>query len=224
MDKLIEIAEAVKKIQSGCTLMIGGFGQGGSPRNLIAALAESGVRELHTISDDLGVTSRGFNQTISQLVENGQISSAKCCFIGQNPDAGRKYIKGELDIEFIPIGTMAERIRAGGSGIGGFYTKTGVDTLAARGKEVRIIDGEKYVFEKPLRADVAIIKAFRADRYGNAVFRYSAQNYNAVMATAADVVILEAEEVVDAGEIHPDEVQLPGIFIDYVVCERGDVL
>lgn len=224
MDKVINIESAVKMIPDGCTLMVGGFGQGGSPRNLITAIARAGIRDLHTISDDLGVTTRGFKQTLSILVENGQISSAKCCFIGQNPSAGKKYIEGKIDIEFIPIGTMAERIRAGGSGIGGFYTKTGVGTIVAEGKEERIIDGQKYIFEKPLRADLAIIKAFRADRYGNAVFKFTAQNYNTIMATAADTVILETEELVEPGEIKPDSVQLPGIFVDYVVCGKEGVL
>ncbi len=176
------------------------------------------------MSDDLGLTFRGFDQTLSILVERGQIADAKCCFIGQNPTAGKKFMAGEIPMEFIPIGTFAERIRAGGCGIGGFYTRTGVGTIVEEGKETKIIDGVKYILEKPLRADVAFVKAWKADYMGNAVFKYTAQNYNTVMATAADLVILEAEEVVPPGEIEPDRVQLPGVFVDYVVQADEDIL
>lgn len=224
IDKRIDIDRAVHMVHDGASIMFGGFGQGGSPRHLIRALSDTGVKGLRTISDDLGLTFRGFDQTLSVLVERGQIAEAKCCFIGQNPVAGKKYINGEMKMEFIPIGTFAERIRAGGSGIGGFYTRTGVGTIVEEGKETKIIDGVKYILEKPLRADVAFVKAWKADYMGNAIFKYTSQNYNTVMATAADLVILEAEEVVPPGEIEPDRVQLPGVFVDYVVQADDEIL
>lgn len=224
IDKRISLEEAVRHVNSGDRLMIAGFGQAGSPRHLIKALAESDVTDLHTISDDVGVTEHGFNQTISQLVINKQIKKATCCFIGQNPAAGKQFIEGTLDLEFVPIGTFAERVRAGGAGIGGFYTKTGVGTVIEEGKETKIIDGEKYLLELPLRADVAFLHAWKADKMGNAVFKYTAENYNPIMAMAADLVILEAEHIVEVGELEPDSVRLPGVFVDYVVEVAGDIL
>ena len=222
--KVMDIREAVAKVQSGNSLMITGFGQAGAPRHLLKALAETDVNDLHTISDDLGVTEYGFDQTISRLINKKMISSAKCCFIGQNPEASRQYINGELDIEFIPMGTFAERIRAGGAGIGGFYTPTGVGTLVEEGKETKIINGKKYLLELPLHADVAFLHAWKADKFGNALFKYTARNYNTIMATAADLVILEAEEIVEIGQIPPDAVQLPGVFVDIVVEAKEDIL
>ena len=182
-NKVTDIKEAVANVKSGDTLMITGFGQAGSPRHLLRELASTDVKDLHTISDDLGVTEHGFDQTISALINNKQISSAKCCFIGQNPEASRQFIDGTLDVEFIPMGTLAERIRAGGAGIGGFYTQTGVGTVVEEGKETKIIDGKKYLLEMPLHADVAFIHAWKADTFGNAVFKYTARNYNIIMAT-----------------------------------------
>ena len=223
-NKVTDIKEAVANVKSGDTLMITGFGQAGSPRHLLRELASTDVKDLHTISDDLGVTEHGFDQTISALINNKQISSAKCCFIGQNPEASRQFIDGTLDVEFIPMGTLAERIRAGGAGIGGFYTQTGVGTVVEEGKETKIIDGKKYLLEMPLHADVAFIHAWKADTFGNAVFKYTARNYNIIMATAADLVIMEAEEIVEQGAIAPDEVQLPGVFVDYVVEAKEDIL
>lgn len=222
--KVMDIREAVAKVKSGSSLMIAGFGQAGAPRHLLRALAETDVTDLHTISDDLGVTEHGFDQTIARLINRKMISTAKCCFIGQNPEASRQYIAGDLDIEFIPMGTFAERIRAGGAGIGGFYTPTGVGTPVEEGKETKIINGRKYLLELPLRADVAFLHAWKADRFGNAVFKYTARNYNTIMATATDLVILEAEEIVEIGEIEPDQVQLPGVFVDIVVEGKEDIL
>ena len=222
--KVTDIREAISKINSGDSVMITGFGQAGSPRHLIRELASTDVKDLHTISDDLGVTEHGFDQTISALINNKQISRAQCCFIGQNPESSRQFIEGTLDVEFIPMGTFAERIRAGGAGIGGFYTKTGVGTMMEEGKETKIINGEKYLLELPLHADVALLHAWKADTFGNAVFKYTARNYNVIMATAADLVILEAEEIVEQGEIAPDEVQLPGVFVDHVVEAKEDIL
>lgn len=217
MNKVVDIEKAVSVVKSGDTIMFGGFEHVGSPRNLIAALSKTSVRDLHVIADDAGCTARGFSQTFNSLIENDQVSAIKCCFLGMNPQVGRMYLDGKLDVEFIPMGTLADRIRAGGSGLGGFYTKTGVGTLVEEGKETKIINGEKYLLELPLRANVAFVKAYKADPYGNAIFKYTANNFNSVMATAADIVVLEAEEVVGVGEIEPDQVQLPGVFVDYVV-------
>lgn len=224
MNKIIDINRAAAMVKDGDKLMIGGFGHVGSPRHLLAALGKTDVKDLRTVSDDLGLTIRGFNQTTSTLLDKGMIKSAQCCFIGQNPRASEKYLKGDIEIEFIPMGTLAERIRAGGSGIGGFYTMTGVGTLVEEGKETKIIDGQKYILEKPIHADVAFVKAYKADKMGNAIYKYTAHNFNTIMAMAADLVMLEVEEIVEVGEIEPDRVQLPGIFVDYIVEAKEVVL
>ncbi|MCI1654175.1 MAG: CoA transferase subunit A [Lachnospiraceae bacterium] len=223
-NKVISIERAVDFISDGMSVMIGGFAQTGSPRHLIRELSRKNVKNLHTISDDLGVADHGFEETICRLIDNDQICDAKCCFIGQNPQASKLYMEGKLPIEFIPMGTFIERIRCGGNGLGGFLTKTGVGTLVEEGKTTITIDGEKYLIERPIHADVALVKAYIADTMGNAIFKYTAQNHNGIMATAADTVILEAEKVVDAGELEPDQIQLPGIFVDYVVEAPEDIL
>jgi len=188
--------------------MIAGFGQGGSPRHLLQALSRTDVTDLHTISDDLGVTEYGYDMTITPLIRNKQISSAKCCFIGQNPLASQQYIDGTLDVEFIPIGTMVERIRAGGAGIGGFYTRTGVGTIVEEGKETKIINGEKYLLELPLHADVALIHAWKADTFGNVVYRRTSRNFNEAFATAAE----------------PDEPAADPIVNYQLVGQTGDII
>ena len=224
IDKVVNIEKAMENVNDGITLMISGFAQGGSPRHLIKAVADKGVKNLSTISDDLGPTNRGFDQTIARLISNHQISKAKCSFLGQNKEASNQYVNGDIEVEFIPMGTFAERIRAGGSGIGGFLTKTGVGTLIEEGKQTVVVDGEKYILETPLTADVALVKAYKADRFGNAIFRYNSINFNVVMAMAAKTVILEVEHIVEIGEIEPDQVQLPGVFVDYIVVSDEEVL
>ena len=224
MDKVVNLEKAVSIVKNGSTIMFGGFSQTGSPRHLIRALGESGVVGLHTISDDLGVTRRGYDETLSVLVKNRQIASAVCSFIGENPQAGNLYMDGKLDITFYPMGTFVEKIRAGGSGIGGFYTKTGVGTVVAEGKETKEINGETYLLELPLHADIAFVKAYMADSLGNAVFKYTAQNYNFIMAMAADIVVLEVEKVVAPGVLDPNHIQLPGVFVDYIVEAEEDIL
>lgn len=217
IDKVISIEESMQYIEDGMTLMIGGFASVGVPANLVRALAESGKGNFTVIADDLSPINRGYFQGASMLVENKQVKNAVLSFIGTNPHVGEQYIKGEMQIEFVPQGTLAERIRAGGVGMGGFYTPTGAGTAAAEGKETKIINGREYVLELPLHADVALVKVQKADRFGNATFLYTASNFNPYMAMAADTVILEAEEIVEAGEIDPSDVQLPGIFVDYIV-------
>ena len=224
MNKVITAKEAAKMVTPDKTIMISGFGISGTPNHIIQAVADSGVRGLSVISGDMGENDRGFRQGTAKLVGNHQIEKATLAFTGVNPEAAEMAASGELDLTFVPLGTLIERIRCGGYGLGGFYTRTGVGTLVAEGKETKIIDGEEYLFEKPLRADVALVKAYKADTLGNAVFRYTARNFNDTMATAADVTILEVEELVQPGEIGPDEVQLPGIFVNYIVEGKGAVL
>lgn len=220
IDKTIGLEESVDCIRDGMTLMIGGFAAIGVPSNVIAVLADSGKKDFTVIADDLSPINRGYFQGASKLVDNRQVKKAILSFMGTNPQVSEQYIKGEMDIEFVPQGTLAERIRAGGVGLGGFYTPTGAGTLAAEGKETKMINGREYLLEFPLRADVAIVKAAKADRFGNATFLYTASNFNPYMAMAADKVILEAEEIVEIGDIDPSDVQLPGIFVDYVVLGK----
>lgn len=220
IDKVINMEEALQYIKDGMTLMIGGFAAVGVPGNLVKALAESGKGNFTVIADDLSPINRGYLQGAAQLVENKQVKNAVLSFIGTNPHVGQQCIDGEMKIEFVPQGTLAERIRAGGVGLGGFYTPTGVGTLAAEGKETKIINGREYLLEMPLYADVALIKAAKADKFGNATFLYTASNFNPYMAMAADIVLLEVEEIVETGEIDPSDVQLPGIFVDHVILAK----
>lgn len=216
MNKVIDIKSAVDKIKAGDRLMVGGFGNIGAPMNLLYELGtRPEINHLTTISEDFHSSGKEW-QSFNPMLLNGQIDEIIVSFFGHKW-AQEKMDKGEVKLTLVPQGTLAERIRAAGAGLGGFYTPTGVGTIAAEGKEVREINGRKYVLEMPLSADVAIVKAWKADRMGNAIFNYTAQNFNTAMATAATTVILECEVLVEAGEIRPDEVQLPGVFVDYVV-------
>ena len=218
MDKTIDIESAVKLIKSGDTVMIGGFTNFGCPLNLIYKLAEHPeIKDLTVISEDMGYGGLPYKQAQGALLANGQLKEIVVSFLGRNKDANDAVLNGNLKLTLVPQGTLAERIRAGGAGIGGFYTPTGVGTVVEEGKETRVINGKKYLLELPLRADVALVKARLADKMGNAIFRYTAANFNPAMAMAADVIILETEELVECGEIEPDRVQLPGIFVDHVV-------
>jgi len=225
MDKVIEMKDAMKLIHDGDTVMISGFGNIGAPCNLIMAMSETELRDIDLICDNLGETVRGFDQCAERLLQQkGMIKKATCDFIGPNPRAGRRIVDGELAVTFVPFGTLAERIRCGAYGIGGFYTKTGVGTLVEEGKETKVINGEKYILELPLRADVSLVKAWKADRMGNALFKYTGENMNTIMAAAGDIAILEAEEIVEVGEIDPGDVRLPGPFIDHIVHCPKEVL
>lgn len=217
-DKVIKLEKALDFVKSGDTIMIGGFTLSGCPLHLLAELAKKPVSHLTAISEDIGYGNIDvYEQAVDELFTQNQISKVCVSFIGSNKKANELIASGELDYELIPQGTLAERIRAGGSGIGGFYTPTGVGTIAEKGKEKKIIQGKEYLLELPLRANVALIKAYLSDHMGNAVFKYSAMNFNPLMAMAADLVILEVEKVVENGEIDPGRVQLPGVFVDYVV-------
>jgi 3-oxoacid CoA-transferase subunit A len=213
MDKVVaNAAEAVALIPDGATLMVGGFGLCGIPENLIHALRERGTRDLTVISNNAGVDEHG----LGILLRSRQVRKMIATYVGENKEFERQFLAGELEVELVPQGTFSERIRAGGAGIGGFFTPTGYGTLVAEGKETREIDGRHYVLERPLMADFALVKAYRGDRLGNLTYRRTARNFNPVMATAARVTIAEVEELVEPGQIDPDVVVTPGIFVDHV--------
>ena len=197
----------------GMTVMSGGFGLAGSPENLIPAIMVSGVKNLTVISNNCGSDGLG----LWQLLESRQIKKMISSYVGENKLFEQLYLSGELELELNPQGTLAERIRAGGSGIPAFYTKTGVGTVVTIGKPVEEFDGELYVRERWLRADLAIVKAWKSDPEGNLVYRKTARNFNPVMATAAKVTVAEVEEIVEAGVLDPDQIHTPGIYVDRIV-------
>lgn len=211
--KFITIEQAVAQIKDGMTVMIGGFLANGTPNRIVDALAGSGVRDLTIICNDTAFPDRG----VGQLVVNRQVKKLYTSHIGTNPASGEQYNSGELAIEFCPQGTLAERIRCGGNGLGGILTPTGLGTMVAEGKKVITVAGRDYLLETPLHADIALVGASLADRAGNLVYRGTSQNFNPLMATAADVVIVEAGELVEVGTIAPEAVHTPAIFVDYIV-------
>jgi acetate CoA/acetoacetate CoA-transferase alpha subunit len=213
MNKLTTANEAIKKIKAGDTVMVGGFLAGGHPNALANALAESGANNLTLISNDTGTT----ECAIYNVVKNGQASKIIASYIGANPETGRLLITGEAEVQLVPQGTLAERIRAGGAGLGGFLTPVGVGTVVEEGKTKLEVNGVEYLLELPLRANVALIKAYKADECGNLVFRGSARNFNPIMAMAADYVIAEVEEYVKTGDIDPNNVVVPGVLVDAIV-------
>jgi 3-oxoacid CoA-transferase subunit A len=214
MNKVLPSVEAaVAHIPDGATIMMGGFGLCGIPENLIRALHARGTRELTVISNNAGVDDFG----IGTLLRARQIAKMIATYVGENKEFERQFLGGELEVELVPQGTFAERIRAAGAGIGGFFTPTGYGTLATEGKETRVIGGKPYVLEPPIHADFAFVRARRGDRAGNLVYRRTARNFNPVMATAARVTIAEVEELVEPGQIDPDQVVTPGIFVRHVV-------
>ena len=214
MNKVYPDADAALAglLRDGMTIMAGGFGLCGIPELLIVAIRDSGITGLTVISNNAGVDGAG----LGLLLESRQIRKMVSSYVGENKLFADLYLSGELALEFNPQGTLAERIRAGGAGIPAFFTKTGVGTLIAEGKEIREFDGESYVMESGLVADLAIIHAWKADREGNLVYRKTARNFNPVMATAADYVIAEVEELVEIGELDPNMVHTPGIFVDII--------
>jgi 3-oxoacid CoA-transferase subunit A len=200
----------------GMSILSGGFGLCGIPEKLIAALRDTGVKGLTCISNNAGVDGFG----LGLLLETRQIARMVSSYVGENKEFERQYLAGELQLEFNPQGTLAERIRAGGAGIPGFYTKTGVGTLVAEGKEVKAFDGEDYILETGITTDLAIIKAWKADPYGNLVFRKTSRNFNPMMATAGKVTIAEVEELVEPGALDPDHIHTPGIFVQRLFVGR----
>ncbi|MBS4193104.1 CoA transferase subunit A [Bacillus sp. FJAT-49705] len=218
MSKLITCEEAVKMIKSGSRIMVGGFGLVGAPLSLIAALAQSEVKDLEIISNNLGEPGKG----LGVLVRQKQVKKAIGSYFTSNPEVVQSYQNQEMEVELLPQGTMSEAIRAGGAGLGGFYTPVSVGTKIAENKEERTIAGKKYVFQEPLKANFALVKANKADQLGNLIYNKSARNFNPMMATAADVVIAEVDEVVEVGQISPEEIITPHLYIDFIVLKGGN--
>ena len=200
-------------VADGQTLAVGGFGLCGIPEALIAALRDSGVKNLTAISNNAGVDGFG----LGQLLETRQIKKMISSYVGENKEFERQYLAGELEVEFCPQGTLAERCRAGGAGIPGFYTKTGVGTLVAEGKEVKTFEGQDYVLERGIFADLSLVKAWKADTTGNVVFRKTARNFNVPAATCGKVCVVEVEEVVPTGSLDPDAIHLPGVYVQRLI-------
>ncbi|QYF87583.1 CoA transferase subunit A [Brevundimonas sp. PAMC22021] len=215
MDKIYpDVGSALDGLTfDGMTVMSGGFGLCGIPEGLIAALRDSGVTGLTVISNNAGVDDFG----LGLLLQTRQIRKMISSYVGENKEFERQYLAGELELEFNPQGTLAERIRAGGAGIPAFFTATGVGTLVAEGKEVRDFDGRAYVMETALKADLSIVKAWKADERGNLVFRKTARNFNPMMATAGKVTVAEVEEIVPTGSLDPDHIHTPGVYVDRIV-------
>jgi 3-oxoacid CoA-transferase subunit A len=198
----------------GMTIAAGGFGLCGIPERLIDAIQASGVRNLTVASNNAGIDNEG----LGKLLRTRQIAKMISSYVGENKEFERQYLAGELEVEFCPQGTLAERMRAGGAGIPGFYTKTGVGTKVAEGKEVKSFDGEEYILERGIRADLSIIKGWKADEAGNLVFRKTARNFNQPAATCGRICVAEVEEIVPVGSLDPDAIHLPGIYVKRLIC------
>jgi 3-oxoacid coA-transferase, A subunit len=213
MSKFISIEEAVSKVKDGMTIMVGGFLANGTPNKIVDALAKSGVKNLTLICNDTAYPDKG----VGQLIANKQVKKLFVSHIGTNPHTSEQMNSGELEIEFCPQGSLAERVRAGGCGLGGILTQTGMGTIVAEGKQIVNVDGKDYLLEKPLRADIALIGASLGDKAGNLVYRGTSQNFNPLMASAADLVIAEINELVEVGEIAAENVKTPSIMVDFIV-------
>lgn len=213
MSKVTAINQVLESVQDGMILMIGGFLGVGTPEALVDALVAGGTKNLTVIANDTATPDKG----IGKLVVNRQIKKLIASHIGTNPETGRQMNAGELEVELVPQGTLAERIRAGGAGLGGILTPTGLGTIVAGGKDIITVDGKEFLLEKPLKADVALLKAHTADTAGNLLFCRSARNFNPIMAMAAKVVIVQAANIVEVGQIDPDQVMTPGILVDWII-------
>lgn len=213
INKVISVKEAADMVKDGMTIMVGGFLANGSPENIIDALVVKNVKNLTLICNDTGFPDKG----VGKMVVNKQFKKMIASHVGTNPETANQMNSGETEVVLTPQGTLAEKIRCGGNGLGGFYTPTGIGTEVAEGKEVKVINGKEYLFETPLRADVALLKASVVDKKGNMIFNKTMKNFNPMMATAADLVIVEADKIVEVGEINPEHVMCSGIFVDYIV-------
>jgi 3-oxoacid CoA-transferase subunit A len=210
MNKVVKNAdEAIRDMQDGAVIMSGGFGLCGNPENLIAAIHRKGIKNLTIISNNCGTTDKG----LGVLLMSRQVRKMIASYVGENKEFERQFLAGELEVELNPQGTLAERIRAGGAGLGGFFTPTGAGTQIAQGKESRVIDGREMIFEKPLKADYAIVRAWKGDKWGNLVFRKTARNFSPMMCTAARITIAEVEHLVEVGDLEPDAIHVPSIFV-----------
>jgi acetate CoA/acetoacetate CoA-transferase alpha subunit len=215
VDKIISMEEVSSIFKDGMTIMAGGFMGVGTPQELVSAMLEANVKDITLIANDTAFIETG----VGPLIVNRRVKKVIASHIGTNPETGRQMIAGELEVELVPQGTLAERVRAGGSGLGGVLTPTGVGTVVEEGKEKITVDGRDYLLEKPLRAEVALLKAYKADKAGNLIYHRSARNFNPIMALAADLVVVQVEKVVEIGEIDPDEVMTPGIVVDKIFVQ-----
>ncbi|CAM7626116.1 acetate CoA-transferase subunit alpha [Citrobacter cronae] len=214
--KLITLQDATGFFRDGMTIMVGGFMGVGTPPRLVEALLESGVRDLTLIANDTAFVDTG----IGPLIVNGRVSKVIASHIGTNPETGRRMIAGEMDVQLVPQGTLIEQIRCGGAGLGGFLTPTGVGTIVEDGKQTITLEGKTWLLERPLRADLALIRAHRSDMLGNLTYQLSARNFNPLIALAADITLVEPDEVVETGELQPDQIVTPGAVIDHIVIPQ----
>ncbi len=203
---------ALEGVQDGMTYLVGGFGLCGIPENCIAALRESGVKGITCVSNNAGVDDFG----LGLLLKTRQIKKMVSSYVGENATFEKQFLSGELQVELVPQGTLAERVRAGGAGIPAFFTPTGVGTLVAEGKETKVFDGREYVLERAIKGDFAFVKAWKGDKFGNLVFRKTARNFNPMMATAGKITVAEVEELVEVGELAPDDIHTPGIYVQRI--------
>lgn len=208
--KVAAAEECVARVTDGATIMMGGFGVCGIPENAVRLLVEGGAKDLTVVSNNAGVADFG----IGLLINNGQVKKMISTYVGENPILEKAMLDGTIDVELVPQGTFAERIRAAGAGIAGFYTPTGVGTVVEEGKEKRVFDGREYLLEQPLSADYAFVKAWQGDHHGNLVFRRTARNFHPMMAAAAETTFAEVEELVSPGQLDPDLIHTPGVFVD----------
>ena len=214
--KLITLQDAAGFFRDGMTIMVGGFMGVGTPPRLVEALLESGVRDLTLIANDTAFVDTG----IGPLIVNGRVSKVIASHIGTNPETGRRMIAGEMDVQLVPHGTLIEQIRCGGAGLGGFLTPTGVGTIVEDGKQTITLEGKTWLLERPLRADLALIRAHRSDMLGNLTYQLSARNFNPLIALAADITLVEPDEMVETGELQPDQIVTPGAVIDHIVIPQ----
>ncbi|WP_213133797.1 acetate CoA-transferase subunit alpha [Citrobacter sp. FP75] len=214
--KLITLQDAANFFRDGMTIMVGGFMGVGTPPRLVEALLESGVRDLTLIANDTAFVDTG----IGPLIVNGRVNKVIASHIGTNPETGRRMIAGEMEVQLVPQGTLIEQIRCGGAGLGGFLTPTGVGTVVEDGKQTMTLDGKTWLLERPLCADLALIRAHRADMLGNLTYQLSARNFNPLIALAADITLVEPDEMVETGELQPDQIVTPGAVIDHIVIPQ----
>ena len=217
-DKTVTLEEAVGKIKDGDVILVGGFLSVGAPLSIIDAILEKGLKDLTLVANDTSTTGLG----ISKLIAAKLVKKVIASHIGTNPETGKQMMEGTLDVELVPQGSLAEKIRAAGAGLGGVLTPTGVGTEAADGKDIMVIDGKEYLVELPIKADVAILGGSIVDTFGNSFYNKTTRNFNPLMATAADTVIVEAEKLVEEGELDPNLVMTPGIFVDYIVRSNSN--
>jgi len=216
-EKVISIEEASEYFRDGMTLLAGGFGGVGNPPSLVQAILEKGVKDITMISNDTAFPWIG----IGKLITEKRVKKVIASHIGSNPNAGAQMTAGDLEVEFCPQGILAERVRAGGVGLGGILSDVGIGTIAEKGKQKLTLDGKEYLLETPLTAEVAIVHAQKADRFGNLVYDTSARNFNPLVAMAGDITIVEADEIVEVGELSPEEIVTPGVFVNFIVQSKG---